>query len=492
MNQKTILNPLLTVASVSALATTSFAQAMPGTAPATPPPSAGVFNDWLREQNSAWKHWNFGTEDRVRYEYKSYAAVSGAGPTAVDFRANTPVDYNDYALFRVRVHTGWTPCSWLTLFAQGQGSYSAGDANNPNPSDDRPFDLFQGYFVLGDAKAFPVTLKFGRQTLSYGDERLIGAADWSNTGRTFDAAKLRWEGDFGWVDAFSGHMVLPSQTSFDESNPYDYFSGIYGATRKLVPQFEAQLYFLADNASSKSPTRVGTTTKGNSPRDIYTVGTRWQSLPGKFGPWDFNAEFDGQFGDYQYPANTPGGVINGQRLNHLAYATHIEAGYTFTKNGLKPRLSLGFNYGSGDDDPNDTTHGTFISLYPTNHRFYGNMDFWCWQNALNPYTALSVTPAKNFTVTLTYNLFWLATTSDFFYQANGNARTGGGYGIQPQNGNFGGQEIDLVASYAVKNFLKFQAGYGHYFTGQYVNQAMGKVGGSHDSNWLYVQASLSL
>ena len=52
----------------------------------------------------------------------------------------------------------------------------------------------QGYIEIGNAKEFPLTLKVGRQILSYGDERLIGAFDWNNIGRTFDAAKLRWRG----------------------------------------------------------------------------------------------------------------------------------------------------------------------------------------------------------------------------------------------------------------------------------------------------------
>ncbi len=484
--------PVLALASISTFAAAAAEQPAAPTAPPASPPSAGVINDWLREQNLAFSHWNFGTDDRVRYEYKTYFAVPGAGTTAVDFRANTPVDYNDYALFRLRVNAGWTPCDWISLYAQGQGSYSAGDTRNPNPGDNGSFDLFQGYVALGNAKQFPVTAKIGRQTLIYGDERLVGAFDWDNIGRTFDAAKLRYEGAFGWVEAFSSHLVLPDQDHFDESNRYNYFSGVYGSTRKLVPQFEAQLYFLADNASNKSPTQNGTIVKGNSPRDIYTVGTRWQSLPGQFGAWDFNGEFAGQFGDFQYPANTPGGVVNGQRLNQLAYATHIEAGYTFKEPNLKPRLAVGFNYASGDDNPGDQTHGTFVNLYPTNHKFYGGMDFWSWQNTLNPYLALTVTPAKNFTVQLTYNLFWLATTSDFFYQANGAARSSGGYGLQPHNSSFGGQEIDLIATYALKSYLKLQGGFGHYFTGDYINQSMSKVGGSHSANWLYVQASISL
>jgi len=492
MKMKTRLCPLLTVAGVSALAASAPAQTpAPASPPAATPPSAGVFNDWLRKQDAAWSHWNFGTDDRIRWEDKSYAAVPGAGPTAVDFRANTPVSWNNYFLYRVRVNAGWAPCDWFSIYGQGQGSYSSGDARNPNPADDSPFNLYQGYVTLGNLKQFPVTLKMGRQTLSYGDERLVGAADWDNLGRSFDAIKARYEGSFGWVDAFSSHPVLPNPQNFNEGNQYNFFSGVYGSTRKLVPQFEAQLYFLADNVSSQSPSQSTSIARANSPRDIYTLGTRWQSLPGQFGAWDFNGEFAGQFGNFQYPSGTPG-VVNGQRLNQLAYSTHIEAGYSFKELSLKPRLAVGFNYGSGDDTASDQTHGTFVNLYPTNHKFYGGMDFWSWQNMLNPYTALTVTPAKNLSLTLTYNLFWLATTSDFFYQANGGARTTGGYGIQSQNGSFGGQEIDLIASYAVKNYLKLQAGFGHYFTGDYVNQAMGKVGGAHDSNWFYAQVSLSL
>ena len=104
----------------------------------------------------------------------------------------------------------------------------------------------------------------------------------------------------------------------------------------------------------------------------------------------------------------------GQRLNQLAYATHIEGGYTFTAQDLKPRLALGFDYASGDDDPSDQEHNTFVNLYPTNHKFYGAMDFLAWQNLIDPYLKASIAPAKGLSVALTYNAFWLATTRDFF------------------------------------------------------------------------------
>jgi hypothetical protein len=41
------------------------------------------------------------------------------------------------------------------------------------------------------------------------------------------------------------------------------------------------------------------------------------------------------------------------------------------------------------------------------------------------------------------------------------------------------------------SFSQVQAGFGHYFTGDYVNQIFQKLGGAHDANWVYLQAQLN-
>jgi hypothetical protein len=456
----------------------------------TPAPSAGLVNDWLRQQSSLFDNFDLGGQFRPRFVAQTYFAVPGGGPTAVDFRADTPHSENNFLLLRTRVHLGYSPVDWFTIFGEGQNSSSTGDERNPNPQSDGPFDLHQGYVRLGGSKNVPVSLTVGRQELSYGDERLIGAFDWDNVGRSFDAAKLRYEQEAFWVDAFTGRVVLPNDNHFDEPNWDDWFSGISASTRELVPNTELQLYFLADNAGTDSPTHVTSYGKGNSPRDIYTIGSRFQTLPGQLNGWDFNGEFAGQFGDFEYAPGTPG-VINGKRLNQLAYATHIEGGYTFTQTDFKPRLALGFDYASGDGNPNDNEHNTFVNLYPTNHKFYGAMDFLAWQNLIDPYFKASIIPAKGLSIALTYNLFWLANTSDFLYQVNGAPRTTGGYGIQPQNGSFAGHEIDLIATYQPAPFVQLQGGFGHFFTGDYINQTFQNLGGSHDANWVYLQAVLN-
>ena len=281
-----------TLAAAAVLATTTLlAQPVPGSGSTTEnttsatAPTAGWINDWLRQQSGAFNDFDLGGKFRPRFVYQTYFAVPGAGPTAVDFRANTPESENDFLLLRTRVHAGYSPTDWFTIYGEGENSSSTGDKRNPNPQSDGPFDLHQAYVRFGDMKEVPLSLKIGRQELAYGDERLVGAFDWDNIGRVFDAAKLHYEQDRFWVDAFTGRVVIPKDNQFNEPNWDDWFSGVYGSTRSIVPKTELQMYFLADNVSANS--------KGNTPRDIYTVGTRFQTLPGQLRGWDFNGEFAG-------------------------------------------------------------------------------------------------------------------------------------------------------------------------------------------------------
>ena len=216
-------------------------------------PSAGLANDWLRQQDPVFNPFDLGGQFRARYVAQTYFAIPGAGPTAVDFRANTPYDENDFLLLRTRVHAGYSPMDWMNVFAEGQNSSSSGDKRNPNQQSDGPFNLRQAYLRLGGVTNLPVSVKVGRQELNYGDERLVGSFDWDNIGRTFDAAKLRYEQSHFWVDAFVSRVVLPNDNEFNQANWDDWFSGVYGSTRSLVPRTELQLYFLADNASGGSP-----------------------------------------------------------------------------------------------------------------------------------------------------------------------------------------------------------------------------------------------
>lgn len=446
------------------------------------PASTGLINDWLRNESPIFTNIDLGGQFRVRYEAKEHFGIVGV-PNSVDFRTTGTTTDNDYWLTREKVHLGYSPCDWFTAFAEGRNSSASSDLRNPNPEAD-VIDLHQAFVTLGNVNEFPLTAKVGRQELIYGDERLIGASDWNNVMRVFDVAKLHYEIEKLWVDLFGGRVVLPNNHYFNEPNYYDWFSGIYASTR-LIPKQTTEMYFLSRNVSAGSTQQITTTTpKGAAtPRDIYTLGLRFKSLPGQFGGWDYEGEFAGQFGNFATTATSP-------RLEQQAFAAHVAGGYTWTEAYGTPRLGLEYNYSTGDSSTNDNKHQTFDNLFPTNHKFYGYMDFFSWQNIHDVRLAASIKPLKKLTVTLDYHNFWLADTHDYFYQVTGLPRNSGGYGIDPDAGSYVGSEIDLVGTYALAAFATLQAGYGHFFIGEYVKNSLSGFGPS-DANWVYVQLQMN-
>jgi hypothetical protein len=439
--------------------------------------SAGLLNDWLREQSPAFGPWDVGGQIRARVEDKAFFAV--ANEKAVDFQHNGDSD-NTYFLLRERVHLGYTPCSWFQVYGEMQDAGAYNDDRNPSPDTDHD-GLRQAWVGLGNVLEFPLTLTAGRQELIYGDQRLIGTADWLNIGRTFDAVKLRYTAPAFRIDGFVSQPVIPDKYECDTSDSHDRFSGIYGSTKTLVPFQETQLYFLSRNVDQRPATEQSDKLYPlASPRDIYTIGARVKSLPGAVGNWDYEAEAAGQLGRFKSSNTSPS-------LEQQAYAVHAAGGYTWTNAWGSPRLGLEYNYASGDSDAKDGTHGTFDNLYPSNHGLYGIMDFFSLQNLHDLRLASSVAPVKDLLVKLELHEFWLADTHDYFYQANGTPRTTRGYGINPSAESHVGAELDLTASYTITRYASVQGGYGHFFTGDYVKDSLASHGGAKDANYLYAQ-----
>lgn len=434
--------------------------------------SAGIVNDALRKEFPAASAWDIGGQFRLRYEAKD----AGSFPNR-DF-AGALDNGNDYFLFRTKVHLGWSPAKWITAYVEGRDAHDASD-DRVIPESDR-FDLYQAYLRLDDPEKFPFSLKVGRQELIYGDQRYIGNSDWSNFGRSFDSVKLRFENAAFWLDAFTGRPVLAQDGCFNNSNHYDWFSGLYGSTRRLAPWQDTDLYFLASNVGPRSQAWGG-----QLARDVYTVGTRWKSRPGKLGRWDYTVEAAGQFGSVPQ---------SGSRRDHRAYAVNVDGGRTWKDRYGGPRLGVGYDFGSGDSNPTDDRSGTFQLLFGTQHGFYGNMDLMGLRNMHIPKIEGSFNPSRKVTVTAAWLGFWLADTADFLYPESGVGRNQNGYGRNPGFGSRVGQEIDLLVDWRTTSWGQVRAGYGHFFVGDYIRRSVNSVpanGGAESADWLYTQFSLN-
>src|SRR5260370_10106076 len=86
------------------------------------------------------------------------------------------------------------------------------------------------------------------------------------------------------------------------------------------------------------------------------------------------------------------------------------------------RLGLEYSHGSGDSNPNDDKHETFENLFPTNHKFYGYMDFFSLQNIHDFRGIFQIKPHPRLSLAIECHGFSLADTHHNIYSVCGRPR----------------------------------------------------------------------
>ncbi len=260
------------------------------------------------------------------------------------------IDGNDdgYGLARTRVNIGIKPTPYLQFGFQGQDARAPGirDGATNNGVFRDPFDVRQAYVKVGGGETLPATLTVGRQHLVYGDQRLIGALDWTNNSRTFDAAKFELQaGDSAKLDFFCASVVQNNtRRRINQSAEGNNLHSFYGAIKNIIPKATIEPYVLWQTTPV-----VMNELNLRGDLDRYTGGVRiWAK--GMRG-WDYN------FAAVKQWDNMAGADID-------AWGSFAELGYTI-KARWSPRLYAEYTFGSGVGDSTDGTIGGFVDLFPT-------------------------------------------------------------------------------------------------------------------------------
>ena len=357
-----------------------------------------------------------------------------------------------------------------------------GREGGPRPVDADEIDVQQFFvdFKIPFGEKTGTTVRLGRQDLLYGAQRFISPLDWTNTRRTFEGGKVSTTlSPTLTIDGFWVHPVDVEKESLNWADKDTNFYGLY-ATLGLPNVLEGggtklEVYGLALNRNNALFAPNAATAGGDE--DRYTLGARFSSAP---KPWDFDLELDYQFGEFE-------------GLDIFAWSVAAEAGYTFAKVPTTPRLYLGFDYASGDDDPDDDDFNTFNQLFPLAHAYFGYIDVIGRQNIIDLHPGVELTAIQNaryvkkLTFRADYHLFWRASDDDAVY----NVASGGGSappsagilrGDSGSDETFVGSELDFLLPWQVDRHLQIYGGYSHFFTGDFIDN----TGPSKDIDFLYM------
>ncbi len=393
---------------------------------------------------------DIGGEFRVRVEARSNARFGAMARTQ-----------NTQQFYRWMLHTNLRYKDTLRFFLQGIVAHAEDQDTGFNGLHENHGDLHQAFFdwhfLGGDS---PWYLRTGRQELLYGGQRFVSPLEWASTRRRFDAVKLVYEGDPWHIEGFYAKPVVVSRHNGDNYNEDFDFAGIY-ATYSGIPDHGLDVYAFAIDRTQDTANPNGRA----GDQSIYTLGSRFW---GKTSGFDYEAEFDGQWGKWS------GDTV-------VAWSVALDGGYTFD-HACKPRIGVGFDWASGDEDPFDGKVETFSQMFPLGHKYFGFMDLIGRQNAtdLNFNVSAWAIPKKVKT-RLAYHTFWLSDESDALYNA------GGAAGLRDITGNSGkeiGSELDLTCLWKINNHSSMLFGYSHFWEDGFVHDTVFR---DDDPDLFYVQ-----
>ena len=350
-----------------------------------------------------------------------------------------------YGRGRLRMDMALTdPDDRIGFYLQVQDSRVIGLAGGASRADLRdPFDFQQAYWELKPASGSAFSLRLGRQEMPLGSGSLVGDAGWGNTGGVFDAAKLNWNRHGLSFTLFAASPIVPSVSNLDWHDPHQWLYGSYVTIPSRSERLSVDVYLL-DKHVTQHALVVGS--------NIYVPGVR---VSGRFSSgMDYSAELTRQWGDKGL-------------LPVRAWGAHLNAGYTFQRLFLQPRLSTGFDYASGSHQ--DGRFGTFDQLYPGLHGLYGVADLFGFQNLEDFRSGFDLHPRNNLTIAVQDHALRLATGSDGLYGPSGALLV-----AAPGQSRFGrniGNEIDITGAYQAVTHWQLGLGFGHLFTSDYLHAA---------------------
>lgn len=358
-----------------------------------------------------------------------------------------PEDKDGYILTRYLVHADFHAGRNFRAFVQLQSSFANGRETTPTPIEENELNFHQAFFdvSLPLPASKSLTLRFGRQELSYGSQRLVSVREGLNTRQSFDAAKLIYKAMNWKADVFYAHNVLSKRKIFaDGFNKDTKFWGAY-ATSSRIPVFQnMDLYYFGIWK------RQATFDDGKARELRHSIGSRIWNSKNNFR-YDIEGVYQfGGFGDKQI----------------TAWTLSLNTGYTFTQTTLRPEIGLKTELISGDAAYEDNKLQTFNALFPRGG-YFGLAALIGPANLFDIHPSLSLELTKKASLNLDYDVFWRHSSNDGVYLPNVSMI----YSGQNIRDKFIGTQFSTDLEYTPNKFLFFRGEFTWFKAGDFLKEA---------------------
>ncbi|MFT4762308.1 MAG: hypothetical protein ACI9LN_004294 [Saprospiraceae bacterium] len=311
-----------------------------------------------------------------------------------------------------------------------------------------------GEIMLNDtiSKIQNLSVKFGRQEISYDDQKVLGSLDWLQQGRRHDAVVFKFANK-GWI--FDLGAAFNQNKELNVGSLYNGIPTVYGAGtngigtmyksfqyaylgRKFFFGDLSFLYFKDDFNKYTTITTVKIPVQGVWSRT--TTGLYYNvNLSRKIN-------FTGSY-YYQGGKNKDGRILS---ANLVSITSNIQL-------GRKLFLGPGIDFLSGTDGTKAVTSTSrstlFDPLYGTPHKYWGGMDYFYTANGFGSQGLLNYFFKAKYNAKDKLTLF--AEVHGF---AAANTLSNGAGGTQ---NSYLGTEIDLKLSYNFTKMINIEAGYSY-------------------------------
>jgi hypothetical protein len=391
------------------------------------------FDASLRERFESWNGMNA----------RNYGDPNGVG------------NLNDNILFqRVIAGFNYTPNNKITISAHLQDSRAFGwslrNAGYPDLFKIKAKNTQEPYYIMNPNEEFyeihdlyleyrdllkNITIKAGRQKVSYGDNRVFGPGEWGNTGRwTWDALKISYKKRSNFIDIFCGGTKIhdPEKVSIPFTKTEFRGGGLYAHYEWSKIMTVEPFYAIKREGSADYSNELDFTRQW--------VGVRL--LNNDFHHFVYDFTLNKEFG------NESGKSID-------AFGILAKLGYQFNFVPAEPILAIRESYASGGKNT-DNKINTFDPVYGSKDQYYGRMNITSWSNLDDREIFVTLFPVKNMKIEMNYHWFYTPVPEDVTLLTTVKLKKGK---------HHLGNEFDIFANYQILKQLQFITAFGYFKPG---------------------------